>query len=188
MEQDQIHKKVGKNLQNIRKTRMLTLDQMADVTGVSKAMLGQIERGESNPTISILWKIVNGLRISFTSLIEADSSTITHYSLQNVEPFIEQDGRYRTYPLIPFDQNKRFEIFTVEMEPGCRHTSEPHHAGVEEYILLISGQLTVSFEQQTYILNAGEALHFMADQIHTYENLSGEKVSYQAIIFYPEQQ
>ncbi|MGO4274411.1 helix-turn-helix domain-containing protein, partial [Paenibacillus sp. TAF58] len=64
-----IHKMVGRKLLNIRKTRGLSLDQVADLTGVSKAMLGQIERGDSNPTISVLWKIVSGLQISFTSLI-----------------------------------------------------------------------------------------------------------------------
>lgn len=57
--QEPIHKKIGKNLQEIRKSRGLSLDQVSEMSGVSKGMLGQIERGESNPTISVLWKIVD---------------------------------------------------------------------------------------------------------------------------------
>jgi len=185
MEQEQIHKKIGKNLQSIRKARSLSLDQVAELTGVSKAMLGQIERGDSNPTISILWKIVNGLRISFTSLIEEEAAKVTHFRFENLEPFMEEGGQYRAFPLIPFDQNKRFEIYTVEMEGNCSHVSEPHNEGIEEYILMMQGELEITIQQETYLLKAGDGLHFTADQIHTYTNTLDQKTMYHTIIVYP---
>ncbi len=55
----------GKNLNNVRKKRQLSLDKVAELTSVSKAMLGQIERGESTPTVNVLWKIATGLKVSF---------------------------------------------------------------------------------------------------------------------------
>ncbi len=58
---------IGNKLKNIRNSRNLSLDDVAELTGVSKAMLGQIERGKSNPTVSTLWKISTGLRVSFSS-------------------------------------------------------------------------------------------------------------------------
>ncbi|MEN6483123.1 MAG: helix-turn-helix transcriptional regulator, partial [Anaerolineaceae bacterium] len=60
---------IAKNLKRIREERKLSLDRLSDLTGVSKSMLGQIERGESSPTISMVWKITNGLKISFTTLL-----------------------------------------------------------------------------------------------------------------------
>ncbi|MCS7462821.1 XRE family transcriptional regulator [Paenibacillus doosanensis] len=186
MEQDQIHKKIGRNLQSIRKARSLSLDQVAELTGVSKAMIGQIERGDSNPTISILWKIVNGLHISFTSLIEEEETKVTHIRFEELEPFSEDDGRYRAFPLIPFDQHKQFEIYTVELDAGCGHESEPHNEGVEEYILMSQGELRLDIQQDTYRLQAGDALHFTADKPHTYTNLSDGKTVYHTIIFYPK--
>lgn len=184
-EHEQIHRKIGKSLQAIRKARALSLDQVAELTGVSKAMLGQIERGDSNPTISILWKIVNGLRISFTSLIEEDAPKVTHFRFADIEPFEEEDGQYRAFPLIPFDQKKQFEIYTVEMDPGITHASEPHNEGVEEYILMMKGELEVTFHQETYTLTVGDAIHFSADQPHTYRNTTDEKTMYHTIIVYP---
>ena len=66
--------KVGKNLRKIRNDLGLSLDETSKLTGVSKTMLGQIERGESSPTISTLWKISSGLKISFTSILDDSSS------------------------------------------------------------------------------------------------------------------
>lgn len=185
MDQEQIHKKIGKNLQNIRKARSLSLDQVAELTGVSKAMLGQIERGDSNPTISILWKIVNGLHISFTSLIEDNVPKVNHIHLDEIEPFLEEDGNYRAFPIVPFEQKKQFEIYTVEIDIGCTHASEAHYEGVEEYILMISGALRLRIQDETYELKAGDAIHFSADQPHVYENIADEKTMYNTIICYP---
>ncbi|MFD0693097.1 helix-turn-helix domain-containing protein [Paenibacillus sp. GCM10027628] len=180
-----IHKMVGRKLLNIRKTRGLSLDQVADLTGVSKAMLGQIERGDSNPTISVLWKIVSGLQISFTSLIEDDEPKITVVRASELSPFEEEDGQYRAYPLFPFHPQKSFEIYTVEMESSCSHESEPHNEGVEEYIMMVAGRIELTIAQEKYILNPGDAIHFSADRPHTYKNISDTKAVYKTLIYYP---
>ncbi|MFB9329104.1 helix-turn-helix domain-containing protein [Paenibacillus aurantiacus] len=185
MEHEQIHKKIGKNLQAIRKSRSLSLDQTAELTGVSKAMLGQIERGDTNPTISILWKIVNGLHISFTALIEDNESVAKVYRFKDVEPFVEEEGDYRAFPIVPYEQQKRFEIYTVEMERGIIHDSEAHFEGVEEYLLMMSGELRVHIQDEVFELKAGDALHFAADQPHRYENIADERTVYHSIICYP---
>ena len=57
-------------LRALRTGRAWSLDRAAQETGVSKAMLGQIERGESSPTIATLWKIASGFNTSLSSLIE----------------------------------------------------------------------------------------------------------------------
>ncbi|MFC5649569.1 helix-turn-helix domain-containing protein [Paenibacillus solisilvae] len=182
---EHIHKKVGKNLQAIRKTRGLSLDQVAELTGVSKAMLGQIERGDSNPTISVLWKIVNGLRISFTSLIEEDEPKISVINTDEIEPFMEQEGAYRVYPMFPFDQRKGFEIYTVHMDPGCKHESESHNEGVEEYIVVSNGLLDITINGEVYAIKANNSIHFSADQPHSYQNNTDQVISYITLIHYP---
>lgn len=50
---------IGSNLANIRKERGLSLDQFANLTGVSKSMLSQIENGQKTPTVTVMWKIAN---------------------------------------------------------------------------------------------------------------------------------
>ena len=67
---NQLDKNIAVNLKRIRKSRNMSLDMLAEKTGVSKSMLGQIERGESNPTVATIAKIVDGIRVTFEELIQ----------------------------------------------------------------------------------------------------------------------
>lgn len=183
---DQIHKKVGKNLLAIRKSRSLSLDNVAEMTGVSKAMLGQIERGDSNPTISVLWKIVSGLGISFTTLIEEIDSDVTVVSPEDQEPFSEEEGDYRVYPLFPYNLRTKFESYMVRINPGCEHESEPHNDGVEEYIFVHRGVLELGHGDERYEVPAGNAVRFNANRPHRYRNPGEETTEYFILIFYAD--
>lgn len=72
---------IANQLKNLRKSRGLSLDATAQLTGVSKAMLGQIERGESSPTIATLWKIASGLEASFSAFFANDSGNFCRVSV-----------------------------------------------------------------------------------------------------------
>ena len=85
---EHIARDIGTTLKNIRKEMHINLDTAAKLTGVSKAMLGQIERGESAPTVLTLWKISTGLKVSFSHLI---SNTETESTVVNVHGL----SRYR---------------------------------------------------------------------------------------------
>jgi transcriptional regulator with XRE-family HTH domain len=181
-----IHKKVGRNLQAIRKSRGLSLDNVAELTGVSKAMLGQIERGDSNPTISVLWRIVGGLGISFTTLIEEADADVTVVSPEEVEPFVEEDGAYRAHPLFPYNLRTKFETYLVTLEPGCEHASEPHNDGVEEYIFVHRGVLELGFGDDVHRIPAGSSVRFSANRPHRYRNASAEAAQFYTVIFYAD--
>ncbi|MGM1049861.1 transcriptional regulator, XRE family with cupin sensor [Paenibacillus uliginis N3/975] len=181
-----IHKKVGRNLQAIRKSRGLSLDNVAELTGVSKAMLGQIERGDSNPTISVLWRIVSGLGISFTTLIEESETEVTVVSPDEVEPFHEAEGAYRVYPLFSYNLRTKFESYMVVMDPGCDHGSEAHNDGVEEYIFVHEGELELWREDESYTVPAGNSVHFSANRPHRYRNPGKKTTKFYTIIFYAD--
>ena len=72
---------IGKHLKNIRQNRELSLDEAAEMTGVSKPMLGQIERGQSSPTITTLWKIATGLKVPLSSFLQEEK---TKYSVVDI--------------------------------------------------------------------------------------------------------
>ena len=70
----QINLKIGEKLKSIRMARTLSLDDTAALTGVSKPMLGQIERGQSIPTVTTLWKIATGLKTPLSFFLEGPQS------------------------------------------------------------------------------------------------------------------
>lgn len=175
---------VGAVIRKVRLERSLSLDKTEKLTGVSKAMLGQIERGESSPTISTLWKISTGLRISFSALMGGPPSTYSPVSVENITPIREDDGKMLLYDLFPFDPASGFEIFSITVLPGCCYES-PTHANVrEEYILVTEGELRLTLGQQAFPLKKGMAIKFRGDEPHTYANVSGENTTFQNILVY----
>ncbi|MGD6844369.1 helix-turn-helix domain-containing protein [Bacillus infantis] len=181
---ENIHKNIGENLRNIRRGRGLSLDMAAEATGVSKAMLGQIERGESNPTVTTLWKIASGLQISFSSLMAEKLSEVSFADINQINPIIENDGKYKVFPLFPFDPRKQFEIFIVEIAPGWKQSSDQHNEGVEEYITVISGEIEVMIGDNPYTIQEGSALRFAADQSHSYRNTGEAPAKCQVVMYY----
>lgn len=181
-----INRIIGYHLKNIRKNRGFSLDKVTEMTGVSKAMLGQIERGESNPTVATLWKIATGLKVSFSSFLEENHNgkELSLVSYTKINPIIEEEGNMIIYPLFFFDVNRGFEIFTIKLNPGCNHVSEPHDDGVEEYIIVTEGIVDITVGKDTYKLEKGDAIRFHANKNHIYRNTSGQHACFENIIYY----
>ncbi|KEH99179.1 helix-turn-helix domain-containing protein [Clostridium massiliodielmoense] len=175
---------IGKNLKTIRNKKNMSLDNVSKLTGVSKAMLGQIERGESNPTVSTLWKIATGLKISFSSFIDESKETLKIIHQNDINPIIEDKNRMKLYPIFPFDPKKNFEIFTIELEPNCNHISTPHDNGVEEYIIVTDGELELTINDENFILRKGDSINFKGNNEHSYTNVSNSKTIFQNIMLY----
>lgn len=175
---------IGNKLKDIRNKRNLSLDEVNKLTGVSKAMLGQIERGQSNPTVSTLWKIATGLKVSFSLFIDENQDDLKVICQNDIDPIIEDNNRMKLYPIFPFDANKGFEIFTIELEPGCNHISTPHNDDVEEYIIVTEGQIEININDKKFILQKGNSIRFMANKPHAYKNINQNKSVFQNIILY----
>ncbi len=175
---------IGNRLKDIRNKRSLSLDEVAKLTSVSKAMLGQIERGKSNPTVSMLWKIATGLKVPFSTFIDENQEDLTIVYQDDITPIIEEDNMMKLYPIFPFDANKGFEIFTIELEPGCNHISTPHDEGVEEYIIITEGKIEMIINDKEFVLHKGNSIRFMANKAHQYKNSSEKRAVFHNMIFY----
>ncbi len=176
---------LARNLKAIREKERLSLEKVSELSGVSKAMIGQIERGDSSPTITTIWKIANGLKVSFTSLISApplDAKVVLRNELQ-VMP--EDNGRYRVYPVFPFQENKRFEIYTVEIDPEGNLSSVGHIDGAEEFITVFDGEIDITVNECKYNLKKGDSIRFKADKPHIYSNAGQALSRLSMIIYYP---
>ncbi|WEG12003.1 XRE family transcriptional regulator [Pullulanibacillus sp. KACC 23026] len=185
MDKEQLNTLIGERLKTIRVNKGLSLDQVSELTGVSKPMLGQIERAQSNPTVSTLWKIAEGLKVPFSTFIEEKSESIKIVKEIDITPINEDDERFSVYPLFPTEDGKPFEIFNVKVMPGCSYSSNPHPNGVEEYLWVTEGTLALTCHHQTRILNQSEGIRFRADTRHRYENLTKHMTSLVMIIYYP---
>ena len=184
---EKIYQHIAATLKTLRKERGWSLDKAAESTGVSKAMLGQIEREESSPTIATLWKIARGFNTSFSSFIEdlqTDFSSPVYRSGQ-AQQLHPNDEKIRVLSLFPFDKELHFEVFMLELLPGCEHLSPPHKEGVIEHVVVIEGKMEVLINHIWQPLNTGEGLRFHANQPHGYRNVTQHIARLHDMIHYP---
>ena len=145
----QLEKNIALNLKRIRKSHHMSLDMMAEKTGVSKSMLGQIERGESNPTISTIGKIVEGLRIPFeqTGKFELLSVRLEAETECQNPPHHEETVEYVTVIQGRLLLSVGEEDYVVEEQQAVRfHTTQNYfYKNHEKTPLLL--QVVISHEQ-----------------------------------------
>lgn len=175
---------VANNLKRIREEKKLSLDKLAELTNVSKSMLGQIERGESNPTITTVWKIANGLKISFTALINSPQTDTLIVYRKDIDPLIEDNGKFRLYPFFPYEDGRRFEAFSLEIDKGGYLSADSHGEGTQEFITVFEGELTIRVNEEEFFVNHGDSIRFKADKPHIYHNSGNELTKLSMIIYY----
>ncbi|GLC79993.1 helix-turn-helix domain-containing protein [Lacrimispora brassicae] len=177
---------VAENLKRLREQRKMSLDAAAKASGVSKSMLGQIERGEVNPTISTVWKIAGGFKVPFTELVSCPESEYEVVDTARMEPLLADDGHYRNYPVFPFDSTRRFEMLYIELDPDSRLKAAPHPENTQEFVMVFSGELEIQAGGERFTAARGGAIRFQADCSHEYHNTSGETCRLSMVIYYPD--
>lgn len=175
---------IGDRLKKIRKDRNISLEEASNLTGVSKPMLGQIERGKSIPTITTLWKIATGLKTPLSSFLEEQKPEYSIVNMNKETPILEENGAMRAYPLFAYDPLRNVELFYIEFDAGCNHTSDQHNDGVEEYVLVLKGTLQLVLGDQKITLEEKQGIRFMANITHSYRNPFPMDCAVYDMIFY----
>ena len=178
---------LAQTLKNLRAQRQWSLTQAAEQSGVSKAMLGQIERGESSPTVATLWKIATGFAVPFSLFITLPdvARAVTHYREEDRPSFQQQNAQMRVRPLADFDALLGLDLLEIAFSAGAFSASAPHAPGVTEHVIVITGTLEVQVAQRWHQLKPGEVLRFNADVPHAWRNSSDQPALIHNLIHYP---
>ena len=178
---------VGANLRRLRMRRGLSLEKLAQKSGVSRAMLGQIELGQSAPTINVLWKIARALDVTFATLIQArEAGGTTVLKKASAKVLASQDGRFSSRALFPFDGPRRAEFYELRLAPKATEAAEAHAPGTVENLVVADGQLELLVGKETHRLEAGDAILFEADVAHSYVNVGARECVMFLVMTYAE--
>ena len=178
---------VGANLRRIRSDRGLSLERLAQLSGVSRAMLGQIELSQSAPTINILWKIARGLSVPFSALIAHQTASRTKVlPAARAKILTSADGTFASRALFPFDEARTVEFYELRMAPHSIETAEPHPPGTVENLVVTSGALEMQVGDDRYELAPGDAIQFEADAPHEYRNPCDQETVIYLVMTYGE--
>lgn len=178
---------IGNNLREIRKQRQLTLDELSELTGVSKSMLSALERGVRNPTLNILIKINSGLKIPLTDIFQNKSLTIEGITRSDEMSTITHDNGYLVRSIINYNQDHPLEIFEQFISPHSRHDSDAQIGeSILEFLIPVKGNLTLVINESTFIINEGELIWFSTDRPNSYINNSDKDIKVIMIVYYKQ--
>lgn len=181
----ELARRVAESLRKFRQDRQLSLDDLANRSGVSRAALSQIEGRRTNPTLSVLWKIAVGLEIPFIDLLgDSGDAAIRVLRSGDASPLRSADGRTESRMLSPGGANTGTEVFELRFLPRAVHKSEPHARGTTETLIVLSGNLRLNVDGATQDVAAGDSVFFRADVGHTYENPTGREARCINVIHY----
>ena len=149
------------------------MERTAAIAGVSRSMLGQIERGEANPSVAILGKIAAALRVPAEVLLENDDfeTLLLSRELDNRAARLD-GGKAVLRPSFPYDDTTRQESFFLDLYISAHYIPEPSIPGCICYATVVSGTVSMTAQGQTFQLIERGALRFAADQPYSFENMT----------------
>ncbi len=162
---------VGGNLRRLRTRRGLSLERLAQISGVSRAMLGQIELGQSAPTINVLWKIARALEVTFSALIsQRTQSGALVLRSGDSKLLTSKDRSFTSRALFPFDEPRRVEFYELHLAGGAVENADAHPPGTAENLVVTAGSVEIDVGGDTHRLETGDSILFEADTPHAYRN------------------
>jgi len=164
---------VGRNIQSIRKKQNLTLGVLAEKSGVSKAMLSQIEADKVNPTVAMVWKIAQGLGVEIRDLLSGGGETVRKFKVtrkDSITTLDTENDEVHLQVLSPVSTVEDIEMYLLTFKPGGSLKSSPHFPKTEEYLTIIRGEVTVAAGEHTADLQEGDFVNYHCDIDHVITN------------------
>ena len=176
---------IAANLNKLRTERNLSLGQLSGLSGISKVMLSQIEKGETNPTINTIWKIANGLKVPYTKLIDEPLGHAVVVRKSECSKQENETTNYRVFCYYTNSPTRNFEMFRIELDPYSSNESIGHSEKSEEYIYVTAGELVLETKGVEYVLAEGDSICFDASVQHNYINRKDQLLTCVIINYYP---
>jgi transcriptional regulator with XRE-family HTH domain len=169
-ETDAILSLLPARLKEARRGRGLSLDAVAKLSGVSRSMVSQIERGESSPTIATLWNLTRALQVDFAGLLEDGPGDRIEVLRTGDVPSIENRGAGCTIRILSAPEEAgQHEVYEIRFLEGGVLDSQPHRRGAREHLTVIEGKLRVTSGGATEKIGQGDTARYAADVPHKIE-------------------
>jgi transcriptional regulator with XRE-family HTH domain len=178
---------VGSNLRRLRKAQGFSLERLAELSGVSRAMLGQIETAKSVPTVSLLWRVADALGVPVATLVTTEqepSIVVLHREGANV--LVASGGSYSSRSLSPGNRQRSAGFFELTFAAGHREAFPAAEIGTRHNLVVSEGRVTVEIGGGApVVLDEGDAIAFEASSAYVIENASSSQVTAYLVVTGP---
>ncbi len=177
---------LGKRVAELRQKHKLTLEQVATMSGVSRSMLSQIERGSANPTLAVTFRIARAFGISVGELVDQDWESPNVEVIRGDDPKAQfrADEECRIRTLSPLHTEKNIEFYEVRLTAGASLESDAHFDGTREILTVVKGEAVVESGETTTTIAEGDSAYYRADVAHTVRNTGGAELHSFLVVTY----
>lgn len=177
---------IGARVRQERQARRWTLDQLAEVAGVSRRMVVNVEQGSANPSVGTLLRISDALGVGLPSLVDRPQPTLVKVTRRG-EGAVLWSGEFggRGLLVAGTEPPDVVELWEWTLGPGDAHVSEAHPVGTRELIQVQQGSITLEVGDQWVALDAGDAVAFAGDVAHSYANPGTQPSRFSLAVFEP---
>jgi transcriptional regulator with XRE-family HTH domain len=179
---------IGSNSRARRTKQGLTLNVLAERSGVSKAMLSQIESDKVNPTVATVWKIARGLDVDINELLAGTDEPVRHFHLTRHDdiPVLDTDEEgLHMKVLTPLSLVEDLEMYLLTFTRGGELRSRAHFPRTEEFLTVIDGRIRVRAGERVEELGTGDFIRYQCDVDHDIENIGdGEALVHMVVRFH----
>jgi XRE family transcriptional regulator, regulator of sulfur utilization len=164
---------LGKTIQRLRKAYNMSLGELSEQSGVAKSIISQIERNETNPTLSTVYRLSRALDTSIDEVLKVDSGTVfLEHQVKSAIPILEsQDGLCRLAIIGPLNLIDLTQWYDFHAKPNGLLESDPHPPGTVEHLYLLKGEVEITVGEEVKVAKTGEAIRYRGDLPHKIRNL-----------------
>jgi transcriptional regulator with XRE-family HTH domain len=185
IDDDAVGRKIGERVKILRMANDLTLDQLASVSGVSRAMISRIERGEASPTAALLARICSALGLSLSGFFAEEEKVMSPLvRRKDQQVWKDPETGYQRRSISPPRVGSNVDIVEVEFPAGAKVSFPPHAAsrGMTQYVWLFEGNLEMTTGDTVHRLGPGDCLFMPVGEGHVFHNPSDKAARYCVVL------
>lgn len=172
---------IGKRIRRARLGKKISLDTMANETGLSKELIKKIESGKQRPSVGTLLQISRTLHIDSSFLLKEQDDTAQARS----KAYTKRTDNYAYTPLTPSAENKHLKAFRIVVEAQSSHDGVGFQHEGEEFVYVLKGKVEVQVGDHVNKLKKGDSLHFNSGIKHDLRNVGKTDAELIVVVYAP---
>ena len=166
------HGRLGERVRQLRVRRGWSLESLADASGVSRSMLSQIERDQTNPTLYVAFRIAQAFDLTLGELVETPNATSCFHVIRADDHayHFRSGENYRIRTLSPLNLEKDVEFYELRLPRDGALRSAAHFEGTREFLTVQKGCVRVESGADSEVLREGDSVSYRADRPHAIVN------------------
>jgi transcriptional regulator with XRE-family HTH domain len=183
-----LNQQIAERVRELRSEQGLSLDALANKSGVSRSMISLIERGESSPTAVVLEKLAAGLDVTLPALFDAAAAAKASQGplvrRDQQQQWRDPESGYIRRNVSPPGMRQSMQIAEIHFPPGARVTFETGGRDINVYqqVWVLEGTIDISLGVERYHLREGDCLAMHLDRPIMFNNPTRRTTRYAIVI------